>query len=46
MSGREIMACDVGDVAPDFALPGLDGTPISLRSLRGRWVIVFVWGSW
>jgi peroxiredoxin Q/BCP len=30
-----------GDVAPDFTLPDIDGTPVSLASYRGRRVIVY-----
>lgn len=37
---------EAGDVAPGFTLPSLDGDPLSLRDLRGRWVILFTWGSW
>ena len=37
---------EIGDVAPDFALPTLEGDQVSLRSLSGRWVILFTWGSW
>lgn len=36
----------VGDPSPDFTLPSLDGEMISLSSLRGRKVIVFMWASW
>lgn len=36
----------VGDASPDFTLPSLDGEMISLSSLRGRKVIVFMWASW
>ena len=36
----------VGDIAPDFTLPSLDGEEISLASYRGRKVIVFMWASW
>jgi peroxiredoxin len=35
-----------GDLAPDFSLPGVDGGQYSLKALRGRWVILFTWGSW
>lgn len=30
-----------GDAAPDFTLPDPDGNPVSLRSLRGRRVILY-----
>lgn len=36
----------VGDQAPDFTLPSLDGDPVSLSSYRGRKTIVFMWASW
>ena len=36
----------VGDQAPEFNLPSLDGDMISLSSLRGRKVILFMWASW
>lgn len=32
-----------GSPAPDFTLPDADGTPVSLTSLRGRRVIVYVY---
>jgi thioredoxin-dependent peroxiredoxin len=31
----------VGTTAPDFTLPSQEGTPISLRSLRGKWVVLY-----
>ena len=36
----------VGDPAPDFTLPSLDGQPISLSSYRGKRLILFMWASW
>ena len=37
---------EVGDIAPDFTLPDLDGGEVSLKSFRGKKVILFTWGSW
>ena len=31
----------VGQLAPDFTLPSQDGTPISLDSYRGKWVVLY-----
>lgn len=31
----------VGEPAPNFTLPSQDGSPISLASLRGHWVILY-----
>ena len=33
----------VGDVAPDFSLPGSDGKQYSLASYRGRQAVVLAW---
>jgi cytochrome c biogenesis protein CcmG, thiol:disulfide interchange protein DsbE len=37
---------DVGDLAPDFTLPTLDGETISLSDRRGRPTVVNFWASW
>lgn len=36
----------VGEPAPDFTLCDRDGRPVTLSSLRGKWVVVEFWGSW
>lgn len=35
-----------GVVAPDFTLNDLDGKPLSLSSLRGKYVVLDFWGTW
>lgn len=37
---------EVGKPAPDFTLPGVDGSPFTLSSLRGKYVLVDFWASW
>lgn len=34
------------DLAPDFELSDLQGNPLKLSSLRGRYVVLDFWGSW
>jgi peroxiredoxin len=36
----------VGQTAPDFTLPDVDGKPFSLSSLRGKFVLIDFWASW
>jgi thioredoxin-dependent peroxiredoxin len=31
----------VGSVAPDFALPAQDGSLVSLKDYRGKWVVLY-----
>jgi hypothetical protein len=33
-------------VAPDFTLPGDNGAPFTLSSLRGQKVVLVAWASW
>ena len=35
-----------GCLAPDFTLNDINGNPLALSSLRGKWVIIDFWGSW
>ena len=37
---------DDANLAPDFELADLQGNPLKLSSLRGKYVIVDFWGSW
>lgn len=45
-AGSSVAAPVVGSPAPDFELETLDGSPVSLRGLRGRVVIVNFWATW
>ncbi len=36
----------VGDLAPDFQLSKMDGSPISLASLQGQPSVLIFWTSW
>ena len=36
----------IGSVVPNFTLPTLDGTPVSLSDLRRKRVALFMWASW
>ncbi|MDZ4751208.1 MAG: TlpA disulfide reductase family protein [Flavobacteriales bacterium] len=37
---------NVGDVAPDIEMTGVDGKMIKLSSLRGKIVLIDFWASW
>jgi peroxiredoxin len=43
---KRIKGIAVGDVAPDFTLNTPEGTPISLSSLRGQYVLIDFWAAW
>ena len=36
----------LGQPAPDFTLPGLDGQMVSLADYRGKVVLLNIWASW
>ena len=36
----------IGQVAPDFTLPDVNGKPFTLSSLRGKYVLIDFWASW
>ncbi len=31
----------VGEMAPDFRVPSQDGSPVSLKDFRGKWVVLY-----
>lgn len=43
---RRMENVQVGTVAPDFTLPDVDGNPVSLSGLRGKYVLIDFWASW
>jgi len=32
---------NAGTLAPDFTLPSQDGSPVSLKNFRGKWVVLY-----
>ena len=47
MTAREPKAPKVGDVAPDFELPSLDGkTRVRLSSFKGKAPVILLFGSY
>ena len=36
----------IGAIAPDFTQPDVNGVPLKLSSLRGKYVLVDFWASW
>lgn len=38
--GAAAQAVEVGDMAPDFSLPGSDGSTYTLSELRGQHVVI------
>ena len=45
-NSRKQYGVDIGDQAPDIALPGLDGKTQSLSDLKGKIVLLDFWASW
>ena len=43
LKSREVVE---GAMTPDFTLPDSQGKPLTLSTLRGKWIILDFWGSW
>jgi len=43
---RRDVGIEIGNLAPDFTLPTIDGQDVSLSSLRGKKVILNFWATW
>jgi thiol-disulfide isomerase/thioredoxin len=43
---NELKRLAIGQEAPEITLSSLDGTPKSLSSLRGKYVLIDFWASW
>ena len=39
-------ATDAGQLLPDLTLPRLDGGDLRFADLRGKKLLLFMWGSW
>ena len=42
----KLKSVQVGQTAPDFTMPTIDGKTIKLSSLRGKYVMIDFWASW
>jgi peroxiredoxin len=43
---KRITGVSVGEIAPDFTLNDPEGNPVTLSSLRGKYVLIDFWASW
>lgn len=43
---KKIKSVSVGSIAPEIILDDINGNPISLSSLRGRYVLLDFWAAW
>lgn len=43
---QQVIAVADRKAAPDFTLNDMNGRPLSLSNLKGKWVVLDFWGSW
>ncbi len=43
---QKLKAVQIGQIAPDFTIPGLDGKAIKLSDFKGKYVLLDFWASW
>ena len=43
---NDLLKLGVGQVAPDFSMPDVNGNEVALSSTRGKYVLVDFWASW
>ena len=43
---KELEGKGVGEMAPNFTLKNTKGKGVSLKSLRGKWVVLDFWATW
>ena len=43
---RQIKVLSIGEIAPDITLNDLNGNPLSLSSLKGKYVLLDFWAGW
>lgn len=43
---QQLRVTELGVVAPEFSQNDVDGNPIALSSLRGKYVLIDFWASW
>lgn len=43
---EQVIAVADRQAAPDFTLNDINGKPLSLSDLKGKWVVLDFWGSW
>lgn len=43
---EKLKAVQVGETAPDFSIPSVDGKTIKLSDYRGKYLLIDFWASW
>ena len=46
ISSLSVLACSIGDDAPEFSLKDISGKEWSLEDLKGKAVFINFWGTW